>query len=176
MTGCFADAKTPATITGQAQGNNEMVNTCAGRLRNRPEFASPPDSLSALPVLAPLVLRGAAPDTSVAAFQRPSQARPAYRARSAYLLGFIDLGQGGTRGAERKEQVGIHVATGGIVTPVAILGVPPPLEEALAWVTHRARHLSSSRAWAPRLSKCFAWLAACHYGGRPSESPASPTT
>ena len=92
-------------------------------------------------MLAPLVLRGAAPDTSVAAFQRPSQARPAYRARSAYLLGFIDLRQGGTRGAERKEQVGIHVATGGIVTPVAILGVPSPLEKALAWVTHRARHL-----------------------------------
>src|ERR1700730_8913567 len=60
MTGCFAYAKTPATITGQAQGNNEMVNTCAGCLRNRPEFASPLDSLSALPVLAPLVLRGAA--------------------------------------------------------------------------------------------------------------------
>ena len=146
MTGCFAYAKTPATITGQAQGNNEMVNTCAGRLRNRPEFASPPDSLSALPVLAPLVLRGAAPDTSVAAFQRPSQARPAYRARSAYLLGFIDLRQGSTRGAERKEQVGIHVATGGIVTPVAILGVPSPLEKALAWVTHQARHLCSSQA------------------------------
>jgi hypothetical protein len=30
MTGCFAYAKTPATIAGQAQGNNEMVNTCAG--------------------------------------------------------------------------------------------------------------------------------------------------
>jgi hypothetical protein len=30
MTGCFVYAKTPATITGQAQGNNEMVNTCAG--------------------------------------------------------------------------------------------------------------------------------------------------
>ena len=95
MTGCFAYAKTPATITGQAQENNEMVGTCAGRLRNRPEFASPPDSLSALPVLAPLVLRGAAPDTGVAAFQRPPQARPAYRARSAYLLGFIDLEQRG---------------------------------------------------------------------------------
>jgi hypothetical protein len=36
--------------------------------------------------------------------------------------------------------------TGGIVTPVAILGVPSPLEKALAWVTHRARHLSFSRA------------------------------
>ena len=156
MTGCSAYTKTPATITGQARGHNEVVNTCAGCLRNRPEFASPPDSLSALPVLAPLVLRGAAPDTSVAAFQRPPQARPAYRARSAYLLRFIDLRQGGTRGAERKEQVGIHVATGGIVTPVAILGVPSPLEKALAWVTHRARHLSSSRAQAPRLWRCHA--------------------
>ena len=137
MTGVFAYAKTPATITGQAQENNEMVNTCAGRLRNRPEFASPPDSLSALPVLAPLVLRGAAPDTSVAAFQRPPQARPAYRARSAYLLGFIDLGQGGTRGAERKEQVGIHVATGGIVTPVRALGFPSPPEQDSARTVHR---------------------------------------
>ena len=58
-----------------------------------PEFASPRDLLSAPSVLAPLVLRGAAPDTSIAAFQRPSQARPAHRARSAYLLGFVDLEQ-----------------------------------------------------------------------------------
>ena len=95
-------------------------------------------AVAPLSVLAPLVLGGAAPDTSIAALQRPPQARLAHRARSAYLLGFVDLKQGGTRGAKGKEQVGIDVPTGGVVTPVRAPGVASPLEKALAYVAHRA--------------------------------------
>src|SRR5712691_859310 len=77
----------------------KIVNTCAGCLRrnglnssrclNRLTRAQPP-------AVAPLVLSGAAPDASIAAVQRPPQAGRAHRARSAYLLGFVDLRQGGT--------------------------------------------------------------------------------
>jgi len=51
------------------------------------------------------------------------------------------LRQGSTHGAERKEQLGIHVAAGGLVTPVRIGGVPS-LEKVLARDTHGTRHLS----------------------------------
>jgi hypothetical protein len=104
-----------------------------------------------LSVLAPLVLSGAAPDTSIAAVQCPSQTRFAHRAGSAYLLGFFDLKQGCTRGAEGEEQVGIHVAAGGVVTPVRALGVSSPLEKALARVTHQSAPPFLLGASAPRL-------------------------
>jgi hypothetical protein len=83
-------------------------------------------------VPAPLFLGGIAPDPGVSVVQRPSQTGPGDRARSAYLLGLLDLRQGGTRDARRKEQVGIHVETGGIVSPVHTCGVSPPLEKAFA--------------------------------------------
>jgi hypothetical protein len=113
---------------GHKQMTKSGISSCCAQL----SVAAP------LSVLAPLVLSGAAPDTGIAALQCPPQTRSAHRARSAYLLGFVDLKQGGTRGAEGKKQVGIHVATGGVVTPVRALGVPSPLEKVLARVTHRA--------------------------------------
>jgi hypothetical protein len=57
----------------------------------------------------------------------------------------FDLGQRGAYGAERKEQVGIHVAAGGTVTPVCIRGISS-LEKVLARDTHGARHLSAWEA------------------------------
>ena len=54
---------------------------------------------------APFVLGGAAPDTSVAAVQRPPQTRCGHRARSAYFLGFFDLKQRGALGC-RGERTG----------------------------------------------------------------------
>lgn len=87
-------------------------------------------------MLAPLLLGGATPDTSGANVRCPLQACFAHGAGSAYLLGFVDLGQGSIRGADGKEQLGIHVATGGIVTPVRALDVPSRSEKALARVSH----------------------------------------
>jgi hypothetical protein len=101
---------------------------------------------------APLVLRGATPDTSIPGVQRPPQTWHAHRARSADLLGFVDLKQRGTRGAERKEQVGIHVAADGIVTPIRAIGVSSPLEKALARIDHQATPPSSSWARAAALA------------------------
>jgi len=57
----------------------------------------------------------------------------------------FDLRQGGTYGAEREEQLGIHVAAGGMVTPVRARGVSS-LEKVLARDAHEARHLSSWEA------------------------------
>jgi hypothetical protein len=94
------------------------------------------NSLMRAAVLAPLLLGGATPDASGANVRCPPQAWFAHRAGPAYLLGFVDLGQGGTRGADGKEQLGIHVATGGIVTPVRALDVPSRSEKALARVSH----------------------------------------
>jgi hypothetical protein len=113
---------------GHKQMTKSGISSCCAQL----------SVVAPLSVLAPLVLSGAAPDTGIAALQCAPQTRFAHRARSAYLLGFVDLKQGGTRGAEGKKQVGIHVATGGVVTPVRALGVPSPLEKVLARVTHRA--------------------------------------
>jgi len=49
----------------------------------------------------------------------------------------FDLRQGGAYGAERKEQVGIHVAAGGTVTPVRARGISS-LEKILARDAHAA--------------------------------------
>ena len=135
-----------AAITGQAR---EAVNTSTDCLWSTGCISGA--SYAQLPVGTPFVLGSTAPDTSVAAVQRPPQTRCGHRARSAYLLGFFDLGQRGSRGAEGKEQVGINVATGGVATPVRIHGAWLPLEKALARVTHQPRHLSSSWARAATL-------------------------
>jgi len=96
VTRFYAGGDGLAAITDQAQQNSEYVR----RLLKKNGLNSPRclNRLvrAQLPVLTPLVLSGAAPDTSIAAFQRPPQTRSAYRARSADLLGFIDLEQRGT--------------------------------------------------------------------------------
>ncbi|MDX6391279.1 MAG: hypothetical protein QOJ73_2342 [Streptosporangiaceae bacterium] len=109
-----------------------------------------PQRCAHLPQDAPLLLSGAAPDAGIlAALQCPAQTRSAHHARSAYLLGFIDLKQGLTRCPNREEQVGIHVAASGAATPVRAvdtLGVRRALEKELSCIAHQPRHLSSSCA------------------------------
>src|SRR5882757_7963204 len=105
------------------------LEAITGRAMERRRYcAASTADCAQLPVGTPFVLGGAAPDTSVAAVQRPLQTRCGHRARPAYLPGFLDLKQGGTRCAEGKEQVRIDVAAGGVVTPVRIRGVSLPLE------------------------------------------------
>jgi hypothetical protein len=136
------------------------LEAITGRAMERRRYcAASTADCAQLPAGTPFVLGGAAPDTSVAAVQRPLQTRCGHRARPAYLPGFLDLKQGGTRRAEGKEQVRIDVAAGGVVTPVRIRGVSLPLERATACVTHRPRHHFSSWARAvvvprpPRMSR-----------------------
>src|SRR6185312_5650573 len=68
---------------------------------------------------AALVFRQPAPDAGVlVAVQGPAQALVERVASPADGFGLVDLEQGGTRGADREEQLGIFVTAGSPVAPV----------------------------------------------------------
>jgi hypothetical protein len=88
---------------------------------------------------APLVLGRATPHPGIlAAGQSPCQTGFAYRARPAYLLGFIDLKQRWARRANGEEQVGIDTLAGGLLAPVRVRRPRLAPEKAVARLAHRA--------------------------------------
>jgi hypothetical protein len=77
--------------------------------------------------LTPLVFGRPAPDAGVlTGFERPLEAIPLHRACSAYRLSGLDLRKRWTRGADRKEDLGVDVSAGRTVAPVHRSHLPVP--------------------------------------------------